>query len=39
MSVEDAASLVGIDLTDKEFWNSSLDVIVGEIEMFLELTK
>ena len=39
MSVEGVASLVGIDLTDKAFWNSSLDLIVEEIEMFLELTK
>ena len=39
MSVEDVASLVGIDLSTKEFWNSSLDVIVKEIELFLELTK
>ena len=39
MSVEDVAALVGIDVSSKEFWNSSLDVIVKEIEMFLELTK
>jgi pepF/M3 family oligoendopeptidase len=39
MTVEDVASLVGIDLSSKEFWNSSLDVIVGEIDLFLELTK
>ena len=39
MSVEDVASLVGIDLSTKEFWNSSLDVIVKEIDLFLELTK
>jgi pepF/M3 family oligoendopeptidase len=38
-SVEDVALLVGIDLSTKEFWNSSLDVIVEEIELFLELTK
>ena len=39
MTVEDVASLVGIDLSSKEFWNSSLDVIVDEINLFLELTK
>lgn len=39
MTVEDVASLVGIDLSSKEFWNSSLDVIVEEIDLFLELTK
>lgn len=39
MSVEDVALLVGIDVTSKEFWNSSLDVIVSEIDLFLELTK
>ena len=39
MSVEDVALLVGIDVSSKEFWNSSLDVIVKEIDMFLELTK
>jgi len=39
MTVEDVSLLVGIDLSTKEFWNSSLEVIVEEIEMFLELTK
>ena len=38
-SVEDVASLVGLDISTKEFWNSSLDVIVKEIDLFLELTK
>jgi pepF/M3 family oligoendopeptidase len=39
MSVEDVASLVGIDLSTKEFWNSSLEVIVKEIDLFIELTN
>lgn len=39
MTVEEVSLLVGIDLSKKEFWNSSLDVIVEEIELFLELTK
>ncbi len=38
-SVEDVAGLVGIDLTSEAFWDSSLDVIVKEIELFLELTE
>ena len=39
MSVEDVASLVGLDISSREFWDSSLDVIVKEIDLFLELTK
>lgn len=39
MSVEDVASLVGIDLRSEDFWNSSLEVIKEEIELFLELTN
>ena len=38
-TVEEVASLVGINLTSEEFWNSSLDVIVKEIDLFLELTE
>ena len=39
MTVEDVAGLVGLDLSSKAFWNSSLDVIVDEINLFLELTE
>ena len=39
MTVEDVASLVGLDLTDASFWDASLDVIVAEIDLFLELTN
>lgn len=39
MMVEDAAALVGIDVTQKEFWVSSLELIKEDIETFLELTK
>lgn len=39
MSVEEVASLVGLDISSREFWNSSLEVIVKEIDLFLELTK
>ncbi|MEC9484256.1 MAG: M3 family oligoendopeptidase [Candidatus Izemoplasma sp.] len=38
-SVEDVARLVGLDVTDKDFWKTSLDVIKDEIDLFLELTK
>jgi pepF/M3 family oligoendopeptidase len=38
-TVEDVAALVGIDLTSESFWDSSLDVIVKEIDMFIELTN
>ncbi|MCF7924978.1 MAG: M3 family oligoendopeptidase [Candidatus Izimaplasma sp.] len=39
MSVEDVAALVGLDVADKDFWKTSLDVIKDEIELFLKLTK
>jgi len=39
MDVEDVALLVGIDLTNEEFWNNSLEVIVEEIKLFLNLTE
>ncbi|MCD6482276.1 MAG: M3 family oligoendopeptidase, partial [Candidatus Izimaplasma sp.] len=39
MSVEDVAKLANIDLTAKDFWRTSLDVIKKDIELFLELTK
>jgi len=39
MSVEDVAALVGIDVSEKSFWQSSLDVIKEEIDMFLDITK
>ncbi len=38
-TVEDVAALVGIDLSTKDFWNSSLEVIKQEIDLFLELTE
>jgi len=38
MSVEDVANLVGIDVTDIEFWRSSLRVIKEDIDLFLEIT-
>ncbi len=39
MSVEDVAKLANIDLSTKDFWRTSLDVIKEDIELFLELTK
>lgn len=39
MTVEEVASLVGLDLTSESFWDSSLEVIVAEIKLFLELTE
>ena len=39
MSVEDVAKLANIDLTSKDFWRTSLEVIKEDIELFLELTK
>ncbi len=38
MTVEDVANLVGIDLRSEGFWDSSLEVIKEEIDLFLELT-
>jgi pepF/M3 family oligoendopeptidase len=39
MSVEDVASIVGIDVSTEAFWDSSLEVIKEEIDLFLSLTK
>ncbi len=39
MDVEAVAELIGIDVTDKAFWQGSLDVIKEEIDLFMELTK
>lgn len=36
-SVEDAGAMVGIDLTKKDFWESSLALIAKNIEKFCEL--
>ncbi len=39
MTISDVANTIGIDITNLEFWRSSLDLIKENIEMFLELTK
>jgi len=36
--VEDTALLAGIDITKKEFWASSLELLKQDIELFLKLT-
>ena len=37
MSAEDAAAIAGIDLTDRRFWESSLESISRDIDEFLRL--
>ncbi len=39
MMVEDAAKLADIDVTDKKFWISSLELLKEDIDLFLELTE
>ncbi len=36
-TVEGAAEVAGIDLTDKEFWRSSLQILADEIDEFISL--
>ena len=36
-TAEDTAKVAGIDLTDKAFWRSSLQVIADQIDLFCEL--
>ena len=38
-SVEDTASVLGIDLTDEAFWISALETAKSRIEEFIELSK
>ena len=38
-SVEDAAMVAGIDLTDKEFWRSALQTIADKIDHFCRLAE
>lgn len=38
-SVEDAALIAGIDLTDINFWRDSLKILTDEIDEFIELCK
>ena len=39
MSAEDAAAIAGIDLTDRRFWESSLESISRDIDEFLRLLE
>lgn len=39
MSVEEVGELAGIDVTSKDFWRTSLEVIKEDINLFLEITK
>ncbi len=39
MKVEDVAQLANIDVTKKEFWQGSLELLKKDIELFLELTE
>ena len=38
-SVEDVAKMAGIDLSDVNFWRSSLEIFKTRVEMFLELVE
>ncbi|MBQ9342315.1 MAG: M3 family oligoendopeptidase [Lachnospiraceae bacterium] len=38
-SVEDTAKTMGIDLTKKDFWRGSLELVKEQVDEFLELTK
>lgn len=38
-SVEDTAKVMGIDLTQKEFWQKALHMVEKEIEEFIKLTE
>lgn len=37
--VEDVAKLMSIDVTKKDFWVSSLEILKEDVDLFLELTK
>lgn len=39
MDVEDVALMAGIDVTTKDFWVTSLEVIKEDIDLFLKLTE
>ncbi len=36
-TVEEAAAVAGVDLTDKDFWRSALQTIADQIDLFCEL--
>lgn len=39
MTIEDAAASVGIDVTSKEFWMSSLEMVAKDVDKFIELSN
>lgn len=39
MDLEDVTATIGIDLTDKQFWQSSIDMLKKDIELFKKLLK
>ena len=38
-TIEEAGTMMGVDLTDKKFWQSSLALIAKDIEAFWALVK
>ena len=38
-NVEEVAKIANVDLTNKEFWTNSINIIVRQIEEFIEITK
>lgn len=39
MDLEDVTATIGIDLTDKQFWQSSIDMLKKDIDLFKKLLK
>ncbi|SHJ99096.1 oligoendopeptidase, pepF/M3 family [Anaerobranca californiensis DSM 14826] len=39
MNIKDVGAVIGIDVTSKEFWKSSLDLIIKDIEDFIKLSS
>ncbi len=38
-TAEDTAKVAGIDLTDKDFWRSALQIVADEIDQYCEIVK
>ena len=38
-AVEDAAAIAGVDVTQKDFWRESLELMAAQIREFLSLTE
>ena len=38
-TAEDTAKVVGVDLTDKNFWKKGLQILADEIDEFLKLVE